>query len=427
MSRGWKVVLILVAAACFAVALSYPIRYSIEQRENDDGMARLAAIRRAGLEREEATESAPKGTAWAAENGVPHASEEATGHPETTADRRDDAPTKTIDAADNNPREAVGTIPNVPEATSTVNDAPTETIGGVPKETAGRTRYAPEPTLNPTPVSTPLFTLGPVGDTETTLTPVSTPTFMPGPTVKAETTLTPVSAPSPTPTVAPTPTPDRRLRTGKAQPYPEKEKVVFDEADILPEFRELYEINSDLVGWIAIPDTVIDYPVVQSGDSEFYLEHDFYGEKNSNGQIILDAKCDPYTPSYNLVVSGHNMKSGSMFGSLVNYANESYWKRHRTLEMDVLTEHREYVVFAAFFSADYDVDEEGFRYNVDIQYQLDMRKWLEEIRANELYETGVDVAFGDEFLTLTTCNHSRRKDGRFVLVCRRIREGEKIE
>ena len=90
-------------------------------------------------------------------------------------------------------------------------------------------------------------------------------------------------------------------------------------------------------------------------------------------------------------------------------------------------ERKQYVVFAAFYSADYDEDEEGFRYNVDIRYRLEARKWLEEIENNRLYDTEIDVAFGDEFITLTTCNRARHRNGRFVVVCRRIREGEIFE
>ena len=84
-------------------------------------------------------------------------------------------------------------------------------------------------------------------------------------------------------------------------------------------------------------------------------------------------------------------------------------------------------LIGAFYSADYNENEEGFRYSADIQYKLDADMWLGEIKANQIYDTGVEVEFGDEFITLTTCDHSRRHNGRFVVVARRIREGEKIQ
>ena len=231
---------------------------------------------------------------------------------------------------------------------------------------------------------------------------------------------------TPTPTLVPTPTPDRTIRLG-AKAYPDKEKILFDEEKLLPELREIYELNHDLIGWLVIPDTVIDYPVVQTKDSEFYLDHDFYGNENINGQLILDPLCDPYTPSYNLIISGHHMKNGSMFGNLPQYASKSYWQRHRFLEFDSLMTRKQYVIFACFFSADYDEDEEGFRYNADLRYRLEVDKWLEEVRANQLYDTGIDVKFGDEIITLTTCDRARHRNGRFVVVCRQVREGETFE
>lgn len=219
---------------------------------------------------------------------------------------------------------------------------------------------------------------------------------------------------------------DRYMTDGTAIPYPSKEKVQLDEAKILAQYKDIYDINNDMVGWLYIPGTTIDYPVVQNEDPEYYLKRDFYGNKNSNGQLILDTSCDPWTPSYNLVVSGHNMKSGMMFAPLGNYASKGYWSRHKTFTFDTVMREGTYVVFAAFFSADYAEGEEGFRYNANIQYRLDAEVWLEDIMENREYDTGIDVEFGDEFLTLTTCLY-HRDNGRFVVVARRVREGEVIE
>ena len=239
-------------------------------------------------------------------------------------------------------------------------------------------------------------------------------------------TRTPIPTMEPTPAPTPGPTVDRRAYDGPL-PFPMKEKVPFDESAILPELRDIYELNRDLVGWLTIPDTIIDYPVLQAEDSQYYLEHDFYGNSNMNGQILLDYNCDPYTPSYNLVISGHHMQNGTMFGDLPLYRDQRYWEKHRFVEFDTLMARKRYVVFAAFLSADYDEDEEGFRYNADIQYKQETRHWLDEIEENKLYDTGIDVEFGDEFITLTTCYRVLHRNGRFVVVCRKIREGETFE
>ncbi len=219
---------------------------------------------------------------------------------------------------------------------------------------------------------------------------------------------------------------DRRVRTGSVDSYDSKEKVQFSEDMILPQYREIYAVNNDLVGWICLPRTEIDYPVLQNEDNDYYLRRDFYGEDNNNGQLILDSKCDPWTPSYNLVISGHNMKNKTMFGTLAFFESKGYWRLNKVFTFDTLISEGTYVVFAAFYSADYDENEEGFRYNADIRYELDAELWLAEIDKYKLYDTGIDVEFGDEFLTLTTCTY-QRENGRFVVVARKVREGEVIE
>lgn len=219
---------------------------------------------------------------------------------------------------------------------------------------------------------------------------------------------------------------DRRIRTREVLSYDEKEKVEFSEDMILPQYRDIYAVNNDMVGWLCFPRMEIDYPVLQNEDNEYYLRRDFYGDDNKNGQLILDSKCDPWTPSYNLVISGHNMKNGTMFGTLPFFESKGFWKLNKTFTFDTLISEGTYVVFAAFYSADYDENEEGFRYNADIRYELDAITWLAEIDKYKLYDTGIDVEFGDEFITLTTCTY-HRENGRFVVVARKVREGEVIE
>lgn len=276
-----------------------------------------------------------------------------------------------------------------------------------------------------------LVTGEPSAEATTANQPAAEPTAEPDTSVEPGATAdvasgTPAPTQAPTETPSPSPTPDRRVNTGILS-WPEIEKVPLDESRILPQYRELYAMNNDMVGWMTIPGTYVDYPVLQTEQNDYYLTHDFFKNDNENGQLILDYKCDNYTPSYHLVVSGHNRWNKQMFSNVSDYQNKWYWQEHKFIQFDSLMEERTYVVMAAFFSADYDVDEEGFRYNCDIQYKIDAEQWLAEVRAYQLYDTGIDAEFGDQFLTLTTCNSTRRKNGRFVVVCRRVREGEVIE
>lgn len=455
--RLTRVLLVVVAVVCFGVALSYPIRYWLAQNENNSNMEELSAMR-ARVQEETTADDADTD-----QPGVPE-SEDAVGADEAPAPGVPVRPTvppedRAGDDGGAQPAEAAGdqTSSGEPEAGEDgpmSADAPTESDvsseGNVPDEEGepGEVSAPVEgnvPAEGNVPVegNVPSVDDAPVEDAAPQLTPEPTPEPTPVANPDLELLLLDGVEPTPEPTISVTPkteggslvmaetpepsaTPVWDEYTGPL-PYPMLEKVAFDPKAILPELREIYALNNDLVGWINIPGTVIDYPVVQCQDSDFYLEHDFYKNENINGQIILDTLCDPYTPSYNLIISGHHMKNGSMFGDLPEYRTQAYWEKHKLIEFDSLMFRKQYVVFAAFYSADYDEDEEGFRYNANIQYNMEAKQWLREIKENELYDTGIDVQFGDEFITLTTCNRARHKNGRFVVVARKIREGETFE
>ena len=382
--KGLKIALIIIIVVSVGVALSYPILDKLAQMSNEGEISELSALRRQRLE-ELASETTPPNDEPTSTTVVQ------TQEPMVVPT---EAPTSTAEAAPSaSPETTVQVLPEI-----TAETVPLTTDGEMHSD-------APEETAL---VITDIMAL--ILDPPETPTPSATISPTPRPTLSA----------SP----APTQTPDRHLRTG-APSYDSLEKIVFDEKAILPELREIYELNHDLIGWLMIPGTDIDYPVVQTQDTKFYLDHDFYGKENVNGQIILDPKCDPFTPSYNLVISGHRMNSGAMFGNLNAYAKQEYWAQHKTIEFDSLMQRRRYVIFGVFYSADYDEHEEGFRYNADIRYKIDADNWLAEVAENQIYDTGVDVQFGDEFLTLTTCVKTSY-NGRFVVVARKIREEEII-
>ena len=458
--RLTRILLIIVAVVCFGVALSYPIRYRLAQNENNANMEELSALRAKTQQTEtDADETTAEGTpANEGASGV-----EADGSAEGDADARRDAGDEDGIEEDTEDEdiEDEDDVPQMPKRPTLAPETGTEAQSGPEGDEAPAGANAPradgpkevsapgEPEADPQDAApTPgemeagagedgnAEVVGTAAPTpEPTLTPAPEGTPVPNPDLELlllEGFVTPSPTPRVTPvpqdyvTPEPSPTPVWDEYTGPL-PYPMLDKIELDKSQMLPELREIYALNNDLVGWITIPGTVVDYPVVQCEDSDYYLEHDFYGNANINGQIILDTLCDPYTPSYNLILSGHHMKNGSMFGDLPEYRNKNYWEKHKLIEFDSLMFRKQYVVFACFYSADYDEDEEGFRYNADIQYNMEAKKWLREIEINQLYDTEIDVQFGDEFITLTTCNRARHRNGRFVVVARKVREGETIE
>lgn len=191
---------------------------------------------------------------------------------------------------------------------------------------------------------------------------------------------------------------------------------------VLPEFEDLYAENSDMVGWISIPDTDINYPVMQTfGDEDFYIDHDFYGAKDSNGTIFVDSRCDIVNEPSNTILYGHNMRSGMMFGSLKKYQKKDYFDEHRYVYFDTIYEHRMYQVVAVCLSKVSFQDETGFRYYnyINGSNHTEFTEFYENISNLNVQEGAVELSPGDKILTLSTCN-SYTEDGRLFIVAKRV-------
>lgn len=192
--------------------------------------------------------------------------------------------------------------------------------------------------------------------------------------------------------------------------------------DVLDEYKTLYEKNKKLIGWLKIDDTIIDYPVMQTSDNEYYLEHNFNQEYDKNGSLFLDCDCNVYPRSTNLIIYGHHMKSGKMFGQLQKYAKESYGEKHSIIQFDSIYEKAEYQVMYVFRSQVYNEDDLVFKYYqfINANSEEEFNSYMKEMEAMSLYDTGVTASYGDSLLTLSTCDHSQT-DGRFVVVAKRIK------
>ena len=191
--------------------------------------------------------------------------------------------------------------------------------------------------------------------------------------------------------------------------------------DILPEYETLYNKNKKLIGWLKIDDTNIDYPVMQTSDNTYYLDHNYNQEYDKNGSIFLDYNCSVYPRSTNMIVYGHHMKSGNMFGNLQKYAKESYGKKHSVITFDTVYEKAQYQVMYVFRSQVYNEDDIVFKYYqfIEANSETEFNSYMQEMSALSLYDTGVTAEFGDNLLTLSTCDSSQT-DGRFVVVAKRI-------
>lgn len=191
--------------------------------------------------------------------------------------------------------------------------------------------------------------------------------------------------------------------------------------EVLDEYKNLANKNKRLIGWVKIDDTNIDYPVVQTVDNEYYLTHDINQEYDRNGTIFMDKDCDVLKPSTNFILYGHHMKSGAMFGNLHLYEDEDYGREHSYIQFDTLYEKGTYEVMYVFRSRVYSEEEIVFKYYqfIDALSEIEFNSYMQEMAAMSMYDTGVTAEYGDQLLTLSTCDYGE-SNGRFVVVARKV-------
>ncbi|MDR0946465.1 MAG: class B sortase [Ruminococcus sp.] len=206
--------------------------------------------------------------------------------------------------------------------------------------------------------------------------------------------------------------------------------------EILPSAVKLLEINPDTIGWLSIDNTEINLPVVQrrSADgNDYYLKRDFNGASNKAGTLFLDMR-DTLTAaerSQNLIIYGHNQKDRTMFGDLAKYKKDlQFYKDHGFLTFSSNYKTDRYVIFAAFVTA---VESSQTADGIVFDYHnyIDMDKtrfedFINNINLRNEYITPVDVDYGDEILTLSTCSNEF-EPSRFVIFARKLRDGETID
>ncbi len=191
--------------------------------------------------------------------------------------------------------------------------------------------------------------------------------------------------------------------------------------DILPEYTLVHQKNQRLIGWVKIDDTIVDYPVMQTVNNEYYLDHNFNQEEDRNGCIFMDYQCDVIRGCDNIILYGHHMKSGKMFGTLNKYGKESYYEEHPVIQFDTIYEKGTYQVMYVFRSKVYSEEDVTFKYYqfINAASEKEFNSAMNEMAALSLYDTGVTASYGDQLLTLSTCDYQENK-GRFVVVAKKI-------
>lgn len=191
--------------------------------------------------------------------------------------------------------------------------------------------------------------------------------------------------------------------------------------EVLVDYAELYTRNSDMVGWMSIEGTNINYPVMQNKDIlNYYLYRDFSEEYSNSGCLYAREACDVDTPSDNITIYGHNMKNtGTMYHQLHNYIQKSFWEEHQYIRFDTLSEYHTYQIIAVFkTSADVG---EGFDYHlfVNAANEAEFDEFVDTCKELSFYDTGLTASYGDKLITLSTCEYTL-SNGRLVVVAKRI-------
>ena len=192
--------------------------------------------------------------------------------------------------------------------------------------------------------------------------------------------------------------------------------------DVLEEYQEIADKYEHFYGWIKIDGTKIDDPVMYTPwYQDYYLDKDLDGKYLKPGTLFISQDSVFYPNYSNIIIHGHNMKNQTMFGSLKRYNNKSYYDTHKIIHFDTKYEKADYIVVAAFYARVLFVREEGFRYYRH-DYFNDIEEfddYIENIKKMRLYDTGIEVEYGDNLITLSTCSY-HTENGRFVVVAKKM-------
>ncbi|MDU1055285.1 class B sortase [Clostridium baratii] len=168
--------------------------------------------------------------------------------------------------------------------------------------------------------------------------------------------------------------------------------------------EELIKRNEDYKIWIEVPNTNIDYPVVQGKDNDFYLNHDFNKKESSAGAIFIDYK-NNIDKDKNIIIYGHNMKNKSMFQNLMKFKDEEFWKENNKIILTIDGKRYEYEIFSSYISSAKDVD-----LKINFKSEYEYLKYIDDIKKKSIFHRDVDIKSKDRIITLSTCSYEEDDD-----------------
>lgn len=192
----------------------------------------------------------------------------------------------------------------------------------------------------------------------------------------------------------------------------------------MSKLEELQKENSDIVAWLQIKDSNINYPILQGTDNSFYMTHDYKKEYSKEGALFLDKDYNWNLPSTNLLIYGHNNRgSNKMFSGLMNYKDEEYYKKHSKIRLTTNQDDVEYEIIAVFLSRVYyksETDVFRYYYFLNAENEDEFNEYIQNSKNESIYNIEATAEYGDQLLTLSTCEFSQ-DDGRLAIVAKKIK------
>lgn len=205
------------------------------------------------------------------------------------------------------------------------------------------------------------------------------------------------------------------------------ENLILETIEINEETQEktidwnyLKSINENIIGWIEIEGTKINYPILQDNGNLYYLRHNYNKKYISSGSIFT-MNVNPFKDQ-ETTIYGHNMKNGTMFTSLMNYKSKEYFEKHPNIRFTTTINDNTYEIISAFESKVYNDDENAFKYYnfINANNEEEFNNFITNIKKLSIYDTGKTAQYGDELMTLSTCAY-HTKNGRFVVVAKKLK------
>ncbi|WP_026672662.1 class B sortase [Alkalihalobacterium bogoriense] len=215
---------------------------------------------------------------------------------------------------------------------------------------------------------------------------------------------------------------NRQVMAEAQDVYYEATIVEEDSDGIRSQFGPLLEINKDIVGWITVDGTVIDYPIVRAVDNEYYLNRSFKHEETRAGSIFMDYRNNVEMNNRNIILYGHRMRDGSMFTQLNQYLEEDFFYSHPIFYFDTLYKGYDVEVFSAYLTTT-----DFYYIETDFQSDADYQTFIERLKEKSLFESDVTIEETDQIITLSTCDYTLDRDTGRLVVHGKLKERSSVQ